>query len=1069
MSSQSVNRQINIYINEGDAAKAYDRLTNQNVKLTKSVNKNQEELTKLEKQLNSFTGAKSSKEFKELKNAVDLKRASVEKDTTTMKLNNQEMDRIQKKIKGELSPSLSDLRKRLSQVTAEFNKMSKEDGGFDEKRKELLELQNQLNEHNASIGKTNNAYKALSEGSGDFMDRMRDFRDGNFAAAFDGLGESMKGMLASLRAFILSPIGATITLLAGLALATKEWLSYNNEIAKLNAYIEQLTGSSGKLTDNYREMATAVEDVFGKDFKETVLELDNLVKDFGISADEAFKIYTDGMIRGGTANSEFGESIREYGQLFALNGYSAQEFVNILNAGIDLQIYNDKLPDAIKEAGLSLTEQTKATKDAMVNAFGAQFTDEILSKVKSGEMTVAQALTNISAKAKDVNLNQQQLAQLTADMFRGAGEDAGGAKKIFEALNMSIRDAGREYSVLEAAIAKSVTLSYELEQAQTQALKSDRAKEFSQMWSNSWKEIQIVFYKALDKVSEFYMNYLHWGQEANAKMVISFSRIPVVINALVADGLQYFSNLFKYVKTGGRLMVDVFTADIDGIRKGLKDLDNLTLSSGVNNTRKALEETARQQNSKLKDIFKEREALVEQYKIENPDTAPGVSTNNSKTPTGKLRQSQAYRFKPSFSSGPAQGAESTFLLGNHLTTEQLNEKIAEYKIFLDSLKARQGEFDLFQRENRAKRTRDLSDDYAVQVDKINYKYDAEIAKAQGNAELIKQIEAEKNEALLQAQIEYNDRVKQTDDLAWQEKVEKVAGYVAMAGQMLQGFSSIMANLSQGELNREQRESERKKREYKRLLDTKRISQEKYNELIEKEEAETTKKQGAIKRKQFEVERMAKLAQIAMDTAVAIMKVKGQTGIGATFLVPAIIASGLMQAGIVASQPTPQFKSGGVLDPNGPSHAQGGYKVYNPQTGMIEAELERGEPYMVMSNAFRENNADIIPSILAASRKGTRLYDELPAFNTPIPRINTTRALESIQFANGGIIPGTNPQPNTTTLSTNNNSANNIDGLATLNNNLVQLLGNIDSKILPTNHELLAKNVAEYLKKYGVLK
>lgn len=997
----STNRQINIYVNSGDAEKALGRITQSNAKLNDSVKKNQTELDKMTKKLDEFKGDKRSTEYKKLQTSIEAKSAAIQKDTERMRINSDEMSRIDKKIKGELSPSYNDLTAKVVKLTRELKGMSKEMDGYADKKAELDSLKDALDQHDLSVKKIESSYSSLAQGSGDFMSRMEMLRSGNFAEAFDGFGESFKGMLASMKAFLLSPIGAAIGLITALALATKEWLSYNNEIAKQNAHIEQLTGSTGKLTDSYREMATAVEDVFNKDFKETVLELDNLVKDFGITAEQAFAIYTDGMVRGGASNSEFGESIREYGQLFAQNGYSAQEFVNILNAGIDLQIYNDKLPDAIKEAGLSLTEQTKATKDAMINAFGANFTNEILSKVKTGEMTVAQALTNISVKAQEANLNQQQLAQLTADMFRGAGEDAGGALKIFQALNMSISDVNKEYTTLQSAISESVRLSYELERAQTEALKSDKAIQFQQQWSNSWKTIQTKFYEALATISDFYFKYLEWGQEANAKTVVFFSRIPAVIKALVDDGIQYFSNLFNYVKTGGKLMLNVMTADINGIRAGLKDLDKLTITGGIDNTRKALEETAKLQEAKIKEIQKNRAILSDQYALENPDTSvqPGVSSNTSKTPTGKLRQSQAAKFKANNPTGPSQGAESTFLLGNHLTPEQLNEKIAEYNIFLEALKKRQEDFNLTQKQNRAKNTKDISDDYAVQLDGIELKYNREIEAAGNNAELIKQIEAEKNEALLQAQIEHDEKIKKQDEDTTRSKIDKIAAYIAAAGQLLQGLSQIFANNYQSDLNREVKNNDDKKKKYKQMLDSKEISQKKYDELVLKTDEESAKKQAAIKKKQFEAERNAKFLQIGIDTAANIVKVFPNPG-----LIALAALTGAIQAAAVAATPTPEFRRGGIYQPgilDGPSHENGGLGLYNEQTGQKVAEYEGGEAHMLLSKQFTKNNADIIPHILDASRTGARLSDSI--LRPGIPSLSTSRVVDSIRFREGGIL------------------------------------------------------------------
>ena len=49
----STNRQINIYLNSGDAEAAQKRLTANNEKLNKSVTKNQEDLNKLNNELNN--------------------------------------------------------------------------------------------------------------------------------------------------------------------------------------------------------------------------------------------------------------------------------------------------------------------------------------------------------------------------------------------------------------------------------------------------------------------------------------------------------------------------------------------------------------------------------------------------------------------------------------------------------------------------------------------------------------------------------------------------------------------------------------------------------------------------------------------------------------------------------------------------------------------------------------------------------------------------------------------------------------------------------------------------------
>ena len=125
----STNRQINIYVNSGDAEKALGRITQSNAKLNDSVKKNQGELDKMTKKLDEFKGDKRSAEYKKLQTSIESKSAAIQKDTERMRVNSDEMSRIDKKIKGELSPSYNDLTAKVVKLTRELKGMSKEMDG----------------------------------------------------------------------------------------------------------------------------------------------------------------------------------------------------------------------------------------------------------------------------------------------------------------------------------------------------------------------------------------------------------------------------------------------------------------------------------------------------------------------------------------------------------------------------------------------------------------------------------------------------------------------------------------------------------------------------------------------------------------------------------------------------------------------------------------------------------------------------------------------------------------------------------------------------------------------------
>jgi hypothetical protein len=99
---------------------------------------------------------------------------------------------------------------------------------------------------------------------------------------------------------------------------------------------------------------------------------------------------------------------------------------------------------------------------------------------------------------------------------------------------------------------------------------------------------------------------------------------------------------------------------------------------------------------------------------------------------------------------------------------------------------------------------------------------------------------------------------------------------------------------------------------------------------------------------------------------------------------------------------PMGAKGGIFD--GPSHDNGGLQVWDPSTGRQVAEVEGGEPWMVLSKAFRRNNAGLIPTLLNASATGARVdLGARGGIFAPAPRFNFTAANEAVKLAAGGVL------------------------------------------------------------------
>ena len=322
------------------------------------------------------------------------------------------------------------------------------------------------------------------------------------SSAFKSIGSAITGATRAAIAFIATPIGAAITALAAIGAATKAWFDYNNEIRETNQLLAGITDQTGDTLDNIRRQTAAIEETLGVGAEESAKAAKVLVEQFGISYEEALDKMQTGILATNGANDELLASISEYSTFFADAGFSVDEFTSIVNAGFDLGIYTDKLPDALKEADISLREQTKATTEALTNAFGEEFTGDILNQINIGALSTKDALTLISLEAEKVGLTAEQAATLTADVFRGAGEDAGGALKVFEAVAVGVGGASNELDEYGKSLEKEIGRTVEMAEEMDEALMSPNFIAFQETLAEIGHAFKMIVVDALSFVMD---------------------------------------------------------------------------------------------------------------------------------------------------------------------------------------------------------------------------------------------------------------------------------------------------------------------------------------------------------------------------------------------------------------------------------------------------------------------------------------------------------------------------------------------------------------------------------------
>ena len=447
--------------------------------------------------------------------------------TKELRLENNELNKLLGAGRVELSQNESayrDLNGELNALKIEAKNLGAQmlvlERAGKENTDEYKLLSAQFTETSAKADKLNDDFKKIDKSVGDNSRTVGDYKDqikeaaseitigfnqilnGNLQegmkslqAGLGGVTSNVKALWASLLANPLTLVLVAITAItAGIALGAKEIFDYNASIKENIKLVENLTSTTGKAADEIRNRATGLSKTFGDEFNEVVKTANVLAKQLGISYEEAFSQIENGYVRGANANGDFLERLREYGPLLAKYGFDINEIIGLQVQAQQQGIFNDKFEDSLKEAGLSLEEFTKAQSDALTSAFGAEFSDKISKGVNSGALSVKDALLLMSSEAKKQGLSVQQFGILTADVFKGAGEDAGGAQAMFENLYAGMQKASEPLTELQKKTQALSQANFELATAKDEALKSDAVQSFSASIELMWVKVQTVFY-----------------------------------------------------------------------------------------------------------------------------------------------------------------------------------------------------------------------------------------------------------------------------------------------------------------------------------------------------------------------------------------------------------------------------------------------------------------------------------------------------------------------------------------------------------------------------------------------
>jgi hypothetical protein len=359
---------------------------------------------------------------------VDLKAAQMEVNKVVkeqIKSRNEEITATDKANGAyrKLSKELNDQRNRYKDLAAAEQESSQE-------AKDLLVSINNLDKKlkgiDATVGQFQRNVGGYTEALGQFFPKLGGTL-GQVTGTIGGLSQGINGLTQTTGAFnkSLGAIGIALTLFSGIS---EIFQSINESVAEtkeLSNQVAAFTGATGNVLTDFVSKSKAISTTYKKDVNDITVAANAASKSLGIGFNEALDAIEAGFRKGADSNGEFLDNLKEYPAQFAAAGLSIKDYLAISIEAANQGIYSDKGLDVVKEFGLRIREQTKTSKDALVGAFGEEFTGELFENLNNGSITTAEALSLVSGKMGDTEVAGDKLQTVIADVFGAAGEDAG--------------------------------------------------------------------------------------------------------------------------------------------------------------------------------------------------------------------------------------------------------------------------------------------------------------------------------------------------------------------------------------------------------------------------------------------------------------------------------------------------------------------------------------------------------------------------------------------------------------------------------------------------------------------
>jgi len=411
--------------------------------------------------------------------------------------------RDQSKAVNDLSNGYTQANKRLGDARKELRDLVK---GFDENGQAIFKNAQQADKLNREITILDQSLKDFDRSVGQNFRSIGDYRlaladlgeqAGGLVGAFGKGGGGLSGVVGEFGSLLggLGPVGlAAGAALGAVGAGVNELIELTGEVNQQLAQVEGVLDTTGdealEATAQFRALAAAFENV---EFEEGLAAGNALIQNFGLNAEQANEILAAGLAANVAGTEDLLAITQEYSNFIAEAGGNAQDLVGIVQAGTQQGVFSDKSIDAVKEFTIRLRESTPATLDAL-DALGQQRKELILAERDQGNFLEALRLT--SEGLTDAGLTAQQTGTIIADVFGGAGEDAG------LGFLSSLQDVIGASADLEESLTDTQRAAFNLFEAEQELAQAQ--VELADQFSLGGTQIQTVF----TRIQTFFVDVL---------------------------------------------------------------------------------------------------------------------------------------------------------------------------------------------------------------------------------------------------------------------------------------------------------------------------------------------------------------------------------------------------------------------------------------------------------------------------------------------------------------------------------------------------------------------------------